>query len=444
MQYPPELQYSNVVQSDLTAGNNADFSAIGVVVEVTAGGGGYNQVLVSCQPFAPVYPLFNGKAPTVLPVRVSMSESGIDTMGATMDFSQASFGFTNPTSLTVYYRNQTGQGLFAPLPTSYNPVTGTLSASVSLTAQGGDFGEFIFGYPDVTEVPYPPILNAVQNYLGVQPYEIVAPPQAATGTVYAVNQQLPICLSWSPVGFAGWYQVQIATDPTFTNLVVNIPYQTQAFYVWNSANPNTTYYYQVSTSNNGGQGAWSVGAFQTIAPFVQVTTPNGGEAWRRGLTYFVKWTGNLPENVYVDLYKTGSFVMNLATNVSNPGTYTVPCANAYKWAIPFGLTPGSDYSIRVTSVTNSAMFDFSDQTFSIVDPPVVTPGTVTRLPNGQVQFSFTAPGAATATVFGSTNVSLAGSSWQQLQTVPVTSGAGVFIDSTATNRPVGFYRVRVP
>lgn len=446
MLYPPQLQYSNVLQSFLAAGNSADFSAIGVVVEVTAGGGGYNEVAVTRAPFAPVYPLFNGKAPTVLPVRVSMAEDGIDSMGATMDFNQASFGFANPTNLTVYHRNQTGQGLFVPLPTSYNPVTGTLSATVSLTAQTGDFGEFIFGYPDVTEVPYPPILNAVQNYLGVQPYEIVAPPQAATGTVYTVNQQLPICLSWSPVGFAGWYQVQIATDPNFTSLVVNVPYQTQAFYVWNSANTNTTYYYQVSTSNNGGQGAWSVGAFQTIAPFVRVTTPNGGEAWRRGLAYFVEWTGNLPENVYVDLYQAGSFVMNLATNVSNPGTYNLPCANAYKWAIPFGLTPGSDYSIRVTSVTNSAMFDFSDQTFSIVDLPSIIPGSTTNLPNGSIQFGIAAPGAATATVLVTTNLTSTNlaTKWQVSQTVPVTNGSATYTDQTAGNAPERFYRVRVP
>jgi hypothetical protein len=43
-------------------------------------------------------------------------------------------------------------------------------------------------------------------------------------------------------------------------------------------------------------------------------------------------------------------------------------------------------------------------------------------------------------VLGSTNLSV----WQELQTVPLTSGAAVFTDDTATNRPATFYRLRVP
>ncbi|HVM50477.1 MAG TPA: aryl-sulfate sulfotransferase [Candidatus Acidoferrum sp.] len=447
--YPPATLTTNSLQSFLVAGNDADYSDVGVVIEVNSintTGGGYNQVVVTRAPYAPVYPQFNGKAPLVLPVRVSLSEYGIDSMGATMDFSQSSFGFSNPTNLTVYYRSTTGQGLFVPLPTSYNPVTQTLSATVSVTAQSGDFGEFIFGYPDIAEVPYPPILNAVQNYLGPQTQEIVAPLQAPTGAVYSVNQQLPVWMSWSPVGFAGWYAIQVATDPSFTNLVVNVPYLTEAFYVWNSPGANTTYYYRVQTSNNGGQGAWAVGEFQTGPPFLQLASPNGGEAWRRGLTYFVKWNGNLPENVYVDLYKGGSFLMNLATNVPNPGTYNVPCTNSYKWPIPFGLTPGPDYSIKVTSVTNSGTFAMSAQTFSIVDPPSIISGSMTSLPNGSIQFGVSAPGAATATVQVATNVASTNlaTKWQVLQVLPVTNGITTCTDTMTANAPERFYRVRLP
>jgi len=86
------------------------------------------------------------------------------------------------------------------------------------------------------------------------------------------------------------------------------------------------------------------------------------------------------------------------------------------------------------------LFDLSDSTFSIIDAPVINAGTVTRLPDGRVQFGLTAPGAAQATVLGSTNLL----TWQELQVVPVTSGSAVFTDDTATNNPVRFYRIRVP
>ena len=121
---------------------------------------------------------------------MTMAQTSIPNLGANMEFDIATFGIKNPTNTTVYYRSTVGQGLFLPQATEYNFVTGKLLVSVNLTAQGSSFGEFIFGYPDIAEVAYPPILNAVENYRGVQPLEVIAPLQATTGTVYSIKQML--------------------------------------------------------------------------------------------------------------------------------------------------------------------------------------------------------------------------------------------------------------
>jgi hypothetical protein len=165
-------------------------------------------------------------------------------------------------------------------------------------------------------------------------------------------------------------------------------------------------------------------------PFVQVTAPNGGEAWRRGLPYFVQWNDNLLENVRIDLCKAGSFVSSLSTNAASTG--------AFKWSIPPGLTPSSDYTVQITSVVNSAPSSSSAQSFSIVDAPVINTGGAIRLSGGQVQFSFTAPGAAQATIWGATPLSP--SAWHTLGPVTVTGGSGTF----TTALPYLFYRVSVP
>jgi len=47
--------------------------------------------------------------------------------------------------------------------TAYNPFTHQLLTTISLSSSFGDFGEFIFGYPDVADVAYPPLLAEVQN-----------------------------------------------------------------------------------------------------------------------------------------------------------------------------------------------------------------------------------------------------------------------------------------
>ncbi len=429
--YPPASQAKVVTRSELTAGNSYGFDGTGIAMEIISGGGGYNQATLTREPYAPVDPLFNGKAPRVMPVRVKLTAVSIDTLEAGMSFDTVSFGFTDPATLTVYHRGQAGQGVFIPQVTQYNFVTKQLEATVAMTAQSGELGEFIFGYPEVAEVAYAPTLAAVENYRGVQPYEIVGPLPASPGTNYPVNQELPVCLAWSPNGFAAAYQIQIANSNDFAAPVVDVPYQTDAFYVWSNAAPGKIYYYRVNTSNDGGTSGWANGLFQTVAPMIAVTAPNGGEAWQRGLKYFVQWKGNTPEPVVIDLYKGGVFLKTLATN-ANTG--------AYRWSISVSLVPDCDYSIKVVSSTTGTLFDTSNMPFSIIDAPVINAGSVTRLADGRVQFGLTAPGAAQATVRVSTNLTV----WQDLRTVTVTNGSAVFTDDTATNYPARFYRLRVP
>jgi hypothetical protein len=276
-------------------------------------------------------------------------------------------------------------------------------------------GEFLFAYPDLAETPLVP--------------NIVSPPDQST-----VNQSLPVSLDWTPGGFAGLYDFQLATDGAFANLVVNTNGLTNSAYSLQNVLPNTQYYWRVRVVNDGGASDWAAASFTTVPQLLQVTVPNGGEVWQRFKTYYIRWNDNIPDNVAIDLYKGGvsNRTMSASTVSSGIFSWTVGGASA--------LTPGSDYSIKVRSRTNSALFDFSDQYFSIVDPPAITAGSVVRLPDGRVQFSLTAPGATTSTVLASTNLS----TWEVLQVSPVTNGAAVFTDDTSTNHPARFYRLRVP
>ena len=275
------------------------------------------------------------------------------------------------------------------------------------------FGEFIFGFPDLAEVPFAPLLITPQ-------------PDAA------VNQNLPVSFFWTPKGFAAAYHLQISTNASFSTLVADVPYLTECRYTLPGVAANTQYYWRVNTLNDGGASDWATSSFTTVPPMVQVTVPNGGEAWRRGLSSVIQWNANVVENVALDLYKAGVFVRTLSTNAPN-----IP---AYTWPVSVSLVPGSDYSIRIRSTTNASLFDESDASFSIIDAPTINAGSVIRLPDGRVQFGLTAPGAAQVTVLGSTNLSV----WQELQTVPVINGSAIFTDDSAPNHPSRFYQLRVP
>jgi len=433
--WPPEERIEHT-EYELATGNSYSFGDTGVGIEVLDGGGGYNMLTVAREPYAPVDPVFTWKAPRVLPVRVKLTENAIPSMTATVSFDVQSFGFNQPSNLTVYYRPRAGQGIFAPQLTSYNPVTKKLLAQVTLSSIGGDFGEFIFGYPDLPDIAYPPLLNKPENYRGIQLSNVIAPPLAQTGVVNTVNQELPILLSWSPKGLARWYRLQVSTNAGFSHLIVDATWMTEARYILSNAIPNATYYYRVKTLTQNddftiGESDWSTGSFQTVPPTLQVTFPNGGEVLRRGLKYFIRWNDNIAESVVIELYKGGSLLKPIATNSS---------AGAYQWEIGFDIMPAHDYAIMVRSVTNAMLWDVSDANFTIIDVPVLDPHAVTRHSDGHVQLTLEVPGASQVTVLCSTNLL----EWEEVGTVQLTNGSAVFTDVTATNLPLRFYRLRVP
>ncbi|MCZ6703732.1 MAG: hypothetical protein O6940_11925, partial [Ignavibacteria bacterium] len=101
---------------------------------------------------------------------------------------------------------------------------------------------------------------------------------------------------------------------------------------------------------------------------ITVTSPNGGDSWLVGTTQSITWMDNIAENVKIDLFKAGGF--NSVIVGSTPST------GLYDWTIPV-LTSGSDYTVMITSVSNSSVTDVSDSNFTIITPVI----TVTS-PNG--------------------------------------------------------------
>lgn len=410
----PALVHSDTNQ-DVAAGQVYNGSNSGVAVTLNSvSGAANNELVVSLHDDAVRFPQFPGKAPQVLVPRVTLSGTNLDTLDAGLSFDLPTNNYCfdtplypDPTNLTIYYRTNVGQGVFMPLTTVYDPVANTLDITTT------NLGEYIYTYPDLPEVSIPPILFG-------------------QATQASVNQAEPVMFQWTPNGFAQSFHFQLATDSGFNNLVVDQPALTNFSFTLPSVLPGTNYYWRVNVSNYGGTSDWSTASFATVPPMIQVTSPAGGEAWRRGLPYFIRWTNNIAENVKIKLLKGGSVLNTIAANAANLG--------AYYWSINYTNVPASNYSIEIVSATNSAVSGVSAQPFSIVDPPSFNPGSVVMFPDGSVQFGLTAPGAATATVLVSTNLT----AWQVLQTVPLVNGSAMVTNDTSTNLPAQFYRLSLP
>ncbi len=111
-------------------------------------------------------------------------------------------------------------------------------------------------------------------------------------------------------------------------------------------------------------------------PSIIITSPNGGESWQQGFTYAITWTDNLTEDVEIRLCKGGIFIGQIISAIPSTGTFN--------WLVPFNLTGGDDYSIKIVSAADTTIYDASNENFTIYSslPSEITVQNLTLF-NGQ-------------------------------------------------------------
>ena len=216
-------------------------------------------------------------------------------------------------------------------------------------------GEFIFAYPDLSETPYAPV--------------VLSPADQGQ-----VNQSQPITLTWVPQGLVGSFDLQVATDAGFTNRVVDTNGLGSASCSLQNLANNTQYFWRVRTINQGGTSDWASASFFAVPPTLQITYPAGGEVWQRFQVVNVRWVDNISENVALDLYLNGVSNRTFAASVASSGSYS--------WTVgQFAVIPfGTNYTVKIRSVVNPALFAFSGP-FAIITN--LTSVTIATAPTGR-------------------------------------------------------------
>lgn len=95
-------------------------------------------------------------------------------------------------------------------------------------------------------------------------------------------------------------------------------------------------------------------------------SPNGGENWFRGTTRTITWNSSLGGNVKIELLKNGILNTTIAASTPNDGSHS--------WLIPAGQALGSDYKVRITTLSTPAYSDTSSLNFSILAAPASAVG----------------------------------------------------------------------
>ncbi len=279
------------------------------------------------------FPQFSGAVPQVLMDRVTISAFAIDEVTFDLNIDIKGMDFKDPNNMTVYQRPYEGQGVFKPLATYYD------TNENKLVVLDAGPGEFIFTYPEVQQIASAPILKS---------------PEDSSTISYAE----PLTFEWASKGLSRSFHLQVAKDAEFTNIVIDEPNLKGFKYTMETIEPDTTYFWRLNMTNNGGTGDWSSASFTAVAPKIELIGPNGGDQLHKGLTYYIAWNYNMKDDVEIDLYRDDSLAGMIAI---------VSGAQVYEWEVQLSLRPGNNYYILVKRASDDTVYDMSDEPFSILN-----------------------------------------------------------------------------
>ncbi|MBK9248760.1 MAG: choice-of-anchor D domain-containing protein [Ignavibacteria bacterium] len=145
-------------------------------------------------------------------------------------------------------------------------------------------------------------------------------------------------------------------------------------FTWTAPTTPGDYFFRAvgnAINNNGNEDgdAWNFMSTITItvasAGSVALTAPNGGETLCRGASTNITWSPvGISGNVKLEYTTDGTTFTQIVTVPATPGSYT--------WNIPTSQVTGTNYKIRVSDVSNTAVNDLSNANFSILSTPVIS------------------------------------------------------------------------
>jgi len=175
-------------------------------------------------------------------------------------------------------------------------------------------------------------------------------------------------ITWTSTGITGNVKIELYKDGSL-NSTLSADEPDDDSYSWSISSglaDGSDYRIRITSLDDGTVYDDSNADFSLAAPStITVTDPDGSEEWETGSTHNITWTSvNVTGFVLVQLFKGGSLNSTLAGTTTNDGTYS--------WTISSGLADGSDYKIRITSLSDDTVYDESDANFSLAAPASIT------------------------------------------------------------------------
>ena len=204
--------------------------------------------------------------------------------------------------------------------------------------------------------------NAIFRIAGVT----VAAPNG--GESWAMGSTKLISWSSGGVGLFMTAKIELFKGGVFVSEIVDSVGADDGYYQWtipSNLGVGSDYRIRITSNSIPAVADSSDSDFAIVeAPSITVLNPNGGESWMRNAPHIIAWlrTGDTGDYVMIELLKGGATDRVIASNVASQyGGELIE----YIWWINDYQQVGTDYSIRISSMSNPAVKDASDSNFEI-------------------------------------------------------------------------------
>jgi PKD repeat protein len=243
-------------------------------------------------------------------------------------------------------------------PVHTYPEAGNYTVSLNITSYSGSAMKIKTGYVIVKPVPVPETRSALN---------VTSPNGGESWTGGATPT-----ITWESAGNVGPnVTIELLKSGIVVQNISVITANDGSFSGWTIPKgiiSGTDYRLRISSLANQSLADTSDNNFSISSPiqayaqnsFIIVTSPNGGESWTGGATPTITWesTGNVGSNVKIELLKSGIVAQNISVITANDGSFI-------SWTIPTQIAPGTDYRVRITSMSDPALTDMSDNNFAL-------------------------------------------------------------------------------
>jgi hypothetical protein len=176
-------------------------------------------------------------------------------------------------------------------------------------------------------------------------------------------------ITWSSSNAGSYVKIELYKNGSYYTTITSSTYNdgSRSWTIPSTYDESSYYKIKITDTSNSSVYDYSDNYFTLSAQVssITVTSPNGGENWELGSSHYITWSSsNAGSYVRIELYRVGSYYSTITSSTSNDGSYS--------WSIPSNYSESSYYKIKITDTSNSSIYDYSNNYFTLSSQGSIT------------------------------------------------------------------------